>query len=122
MGRQPSLMTVMPGLACCAVLLCAAGVLAQNPVPSDQAAARTERIKQLRHEAAKIRRELKALKQTEAKKKLAEGLTRSSVTREEFTEQPTRNMRESLESLPGTAVRQGSGARDTNVSIRGSGH
>ena len=49
------------------------------------------------------------------------GVKQSTVPRSEFTEQPTRHMRESLESLPGMTVRQGNGPRDFNISIRGSG-
>lgn len=53
--------------------------------------------------------------------KRPEGLTLSATERNETTEQPTRHMRESLESLPGMVVRQGNGPRDFNISIRGSG-
>lgn len=50
-----------------------------------------------------------------------EGLTQSAAERSELTEQPTRHLRESLESTPGVVVRQGNGPRDFNISIRGSG-
>jgi iron complex outermembrane receptor protein len=50
-----------------------------------------------------------------------EGLAISATERSEMTEQPTRHMRESLESLPGMVVRQANGPRDFNISIRGQG-
>lgn len=50
-----------------------------------------------------------------------EGITESSTTRSEHESQPTRHLRESLESLPGIVTRQGFGGREVNLSIRGSG-
>lgn len=50
-----------------------------------------------------------------------EGITESSTTRSEHESQPTRHLRESLESLPGIVTRQGFGGREVNISIRGSG-
>ena len=38
-----------------------------------------------------------------------------------MSDQPTRSMKESLDSVPGVTVRQGQGARDGNLSIRGAG-
>ncbi|MEW6543447.1 MAG: Plug domain-containing protein [Nitrospirota bacterium] len=120
-------------------LVCISGCLlagqgwAQEASARDRAAARTERIKALQAQAARIQKELEAMRRVEVKEKPAaarqgpptakplDGVTRSAAAREEFTEQPTRHMRESLESLPGTTVRQGDGPRDFNISIRGSG-
>ncbi|MBM4134084.1 MAG: Plug domain-containing protein [Nitrospira sp.] len=132
MARRAFVPTI-GGLVCCSVLCVAAAGMAQDAVPADQAVARAERIKELQAQAARIRSELAALKQTKGNKTSAiakkpptakkppEGVTRSAAPREEFTEQPTRHMRESLESLPGMTVRQGDGPRDFNISIRGSG-
>lgn len=53
--------------------------------------------------------------------KRPEGVTMSATPRSETESQPTRNMRESLESIPGVILRQRNGPRDFNVSIRGSG-
>lgn len=53
--------------------------------------------------------------------KRPEGVTMSATPRSETESQPTRNMRESLESVPGVILRQRNGPRDFNVSIRGSG-
>lgn len=50
-----------------------------------------------------------------------DGLAISATERSEMTEQPTRHMRESMESLPGMVVRQANGPRDFNISIRGQG-
>lgn len=106
--------------ACCAALVMVAlgagmDAAAQERVqpPTDEARAR--RMQDLQKEAARIRQELEALRQG------PEGVTQSTAPRSELTEQPTRHMRESLESLPGMTVRQGEGPRDFNISIRGSG-
>ncbi|MCS6264881.1 MAG: TonB-dependent receptor [Nitrospira sp.] len=53
--------------------------------------------------------------------KRPEGITLSATPRSETESQPTRNMRESLESIPGVILRQRNGPRDFQVSIRGSG-
>lgn len=53
--------------------------------------------------------------------KRPEGVTLSATPRSEYDSQPTRQMRESLESLPGVIVRQANGPRDFSISIRGSG-
>ena len=50
-----------------------------------------------------------------------EGVTLTSTPQSEYDSQPTRNMRESLESLPGVIVRQANGPRDFSISLRGSG-
>lgn len=74
---------------------------------------KAQRIERLKQERDKIRQEL------EQPQKQPEGVTKSTAPRGELPEQPTRNMRESLESLPGMTVRQGEEARDF-ISIRGS--
>ncbi len=53
--------------------------------------------------------------------KRPEGVSISATPRTEHDSQPTRHMRESLESLPGVIVRQANGPRDFSISIRGSG-
>ncbi|MEO8327130.1 MAG: TonB-dependent receptor, partial [Nitrospirota bacterium] len=53
--------------------------------------------------------------------KRPEGLTLSSTPQSETEMQPTRTMKESLESLPGIILRQANGPRDFSISIRGSG-
>jgi iron complex outermembrane receptor protein len=50
-----------------------------------------------------------------------EGITLSATPRSEYDSRPTRQMRESLESLPGVITRQANGPRDFSISIRGSG-
>lgn len=50
-----------------------------------------------------------------------EGVTLTATPRSEYESQPTRTMRESLESLPGVIVRQANGPRDFSISLRGSG-
>jgi iron complex outermembrane receptor protein len=50
-----------------------------------------------------------------------EGITLSSTPRSEYDSRPTRQMRESLDSLPGVITRQANGPRDFSISIRGSG-
>ncbi|MCA9497924.1 MAG: TonB-dependent receptor [Nitrospira sp.] len=53
--------------------------------------------------------------------KRPEGLTLSSTPQSETDSQPTRTMKESMESLPGVVLRQANGPRDFSISIRGSG-
>ncbi|MBI5854290.1 MAG: TonB-dependent receptor plug domain-containing protein, partial [Nitrospirae bacterium] len=53
--------------------------------------------------------------------KRPEGISFSATPRSETDSQPTRHMREALESLPGVVVRQANGPRDFSISIRGSG-
>ncbi|GJL49903.1 MAG: TonB-dependent receptor [Nitrospirales bacterium] len=53
--------------------------------------------------------------------KRPEGLAVSSTLQSETESQPTRTMKESLESLPGVILRQANGPRDFSISIRGSG-
>jgi len=75
---------------------------------------RSERIRELQGEQAHIESELRQLRS------LPEKTARSTVPRSEFSDQPTRSMKESLESLPGVAAQQGSSGRNTQISIRGS--
>ena len=49
------------------------------------------------------------------------GVTFTATPQSEYDSQPTRTMRESLESLPGVIVRQANGPRDFSISLRGSG-
>lgn len=77
-------------------------------------AERTARIQELRREQAKVESELRRLQSQ------PEGTARSTVPRSEFSDQPTRSMKESLEPLPGVSARQGSSGRDVQFSIRGS--
>lgn len=75
---------------------------------------RTARIQELQRERARVEGELRRLQSQ------PEGMARSIVPRSEFSDQPTRSMKESLESLPGVSTRQGSSGRDVQFSIRGS--
>ena len=75
---------------------------------------RTARIQELQRDRAKVESELRQIRPQ------PEGTSRSTVPRSEFSEQPTRSMKESLESLPGVNARQGSSGRDVLLSIRGS--
>ncbi|MEO8046470.1 MAG: Plug domain-containing protein [Nitrospirota bacterium] len=75
---------------------------------------RTARIQTLQRERGKIESELRQLPSQ------PEGTARSTVPRSEFSDQPTRSMKESLESVPGVAAQQGSIGRDAQISIRGS--
>jgi hypothetical protein len=77
--------------------------------------ARAQRIEELHKERDRIQRELNRLKQQ------TEGVSRSTVPRSELSDQPTRTLKESLESVPGVAVAPGPGGRAVDLSIRGSG-
>lgn len=84
----------------------------QPDILSEQA--RTARIQELQQERALVERELRRLRSQ------PEGTARSIIPRSELSDQPTRSMKESLESLPGVRARQGSSGRDVDLSIRGS--
>jgi outer membrane receptor for ferrienterochelin and colicin len=75
---------------------------------------RTARIQTLQRDRAIIESELRRLRSQ------PEGMALSTVPRSEFSDQPTRSMKESLESVPGVSPRQGSSGRDIPLSIRGS--
>ena len=75
---------------------------------------RSERIREMQRERANIESELRQLRSQ------PEGTARSTVPRSEFSDQPTRSMKESLESVPGVSTQQGSSGRNTQISIRGS--
>jgi outer membrane receptor for ferrienterochelin and colicin len=77
-------------------------------------AERTARIRELQRDRAKVESELRRLRSQ------PEGTARSTVPRSEFSDQPTRSMKESLELVPGVSMRQGSSGRDGQFSIRGS--
>ena len=53
--------------------------------------------------------------------KRPEGVSLSATVQAETDSQPTRTMKESLESLPGVVLRQANGPRDFSIAIRGSG-
>jgi outer membrane receptor for ferrienterochelin and colicin len=75
---------------------------------------RTARIQTLQRERANIEGELRQLQSQ------PEGTARSTVPRSEFSDQPTRSLKESLESVPGVSTGQDSSGRDVPLSIRGS--
>ena len=76
---------------------------------------RAQRIEALQKERNRIQRELNQLKQQ------PDGVSRSSVPRTELSNQPTRTLKESMESVPGVAVSPGAGGRAVDLSIRGAG-
>jgi outer membrane receptor for ferrienterochelin and colicin len=75
---------------------------------------RTVRIQELQRERARVEGELRQFRSQ------PEGAARSTAPRSELSDQPTRSMKESLESVPGVSARQGSNGRDVSLSIRGS--
>lgn len=75
---------------------------------------RTARIQELQRERATIESELRRLQSQ------PEGMARSTVPRSELSNQPTRSIKESLESVPGVSMRQDSSGHDAQLSIRGS--
>ncbi|MEO8338210.1 MAG: hypothetical protein ABI604_00665 [Nitrospirota bacterium] len=75
---------------------------------------RTTRLQELQRERARVEGELRQLRSQ------PEGAARSTAPRSELSDQPTRSMKESLESLSGVCIRQGSSGRDAQLSIRGS--
>ncbi len=75
--------------------------------------ARAARIQQLQRDRAKVERKLRQLRSH------PEGTARLSAPRTELSDQPTRSLKESLESLPGVSARQSFSGRDVPLSIRG---
>ena len=75
---------------------------------------RTARIQELQRKRARVEDKLGQLSSQ------PEGTARFTAPRSEFSDQPTRSMKESLESVPGVGARQGSSGRDVQFSIRGS--
>ena len=84
-------------------------VRAQEGMGPSQEAQWQVREQTLRAQVRQIQEGLRALTQG------LEGMSRS-----ELSDQPTRSMKESLESLPGVSVRQGPTGRDPSLPIRGS--
>ena len=76
---------------------------------------RVERIEDLKKQRDRIQQELSDLRRQ------PEGVGAATVPRSEFRDQPTRTLKESLESAPGATIRQGANSRDLNLSIRGAG-
>ena len=72
---------------------------------------RAARIQELQRDRAKVELELRQLRSQ------PKGTARSTVPRSEFSDQPTRSMKESVESVPGVSGRQGSNGRDVPLSI-----
>ena len=76
---------------------------------------RAQLIEALQRQRDRLQQELNQLRRP------PEGVAQSNVPRSELSDQPTRSMKESLDSVPGVTVRQGQGARDGNLSIQGAG-
>ena len=72
---------------------------------------RAQRIEALQKERNRIQRELNQLKQQ------PDGVSRSTVPRTELSDQPTRTLKESMESDPGVAVSPGAGGRAVDLTI-----
>lgn len=94
------------------------GQLAQTPASQQTDDQRQAQV-QLQEEEAVMLEEMSIVSTRILKR--PEGLTLSSTPQSETDSQPTRTMKESLESLPGIILRQANGPRDFSISIRGSG-
>jgi len=94
------------------------GQLAQTPASQQTDDQRQTQI-QLQEEEAVMLEEMSIVSTRILKR--PEGLTLSSTPQSETDSQPTRTMKESMESLPGVVLRQANGPRDFSISIRGSG-
>ena len=77
--------------------------------------ARAQRIVELQNQRDRIQRELNQLNRQ------PEGLSQSTVPRSELSDQPTRTLKESMESVPGVASSPGAEGRSVDLSIRGAG-
>lgn len=105
---------VQAAAMCSLLILAALPVWAGERQEAMSEQERAARIQELQRKRAKVERELRQLRSQ------PEGMTQSTVPRSEFLDQPTRNMKKSLESLPGVSAQQGSTGRDIHLSIRGS--
>ena len=94
------------------------GQLAQTPA-SQQTHAQQQAQTQLQEEEAVMLEEMSIVSTRILK--LPSGISFSSTPQSETESQPTRTMKESMESLPGVVLRQANGPRDFSISIRGSG-
>ena len=74
---------------------------------------RMGRIQELQRQKSILQQELRQLGAR------PEGTAQSTVPRSEMENQPTRSQKESLESVPGVAVRPGGNNRIQELSIRG---
>ncbi len=88
----------------------AIGAEGQDTMTDAERAARTQELKR---QKAAVQQELR---QRQAR---PEGTARSTIPRSEMESQPTRSPKESLEAVPGVAVRQGGNNRSQDLSIRG---
>ena len=73
---------------------------------------RAARIKELERQKTALQQELRQLRAR------PEGTALSTVPRREMDNQPTRTQKESLESVPGVAVRPGGNGRSQEFTIR----
>lgn len=108
--RMPSIQ--MPGVIVVLLVLAAPGWASDKPAVFSESE-RAARIQELQRDRTKVEQELRQLRSQ------PEGVARSTAPRSELSDQPTRSMKESLESLPGVSAGQGSIGRDISLSIRG---
>ncbi len=73
---------------------------------------RAAKIKVLQHQKAFVEQELRLLQAR------PEGTALSTIPRSDLDNQPTRTQKESLESVPGVAVRPGGNGRSQEFTIR----
>ncbi len=105
----------VPILVCAGILaawwIAAGCVWAGDGQAGGSESERAQRIEALQKERNRIQRELNQLKQQ------PDGVSRSSVPRTELSDQPTRTLKESMESDPGVAVSPGAGGRAVDLTI-----
>ena len=109
----------VPILVCAGILaawwIAAGCVSAGDGQAGGSESERAQRIEALQKERNRIQRELNQLKQQ------PDGVSRSSVPRTELSNQPTRTLKESMESVTGVASSPGAEGRSVDLSIRGAG-
>lgn len=115
-GLRPVGFPILVGAGLLAAWWIAAGcVWAGDGQSGGSESERAQRIEALQKERNRIQRELNQLKQQ------PDGVSRSSVPRTELSNQPTRTLKESMESVPGVASSPGAGGLAVDLSIRGAG-
>jgi outer membrane receptor for Fe3+-dicitrate len=97
-------------------LLCLVAITPPRAAEERKVMTETERAAKIEELQRRKTALLQELRQLRAR---PEGTARSTVPRSEMENQPTRSQKESLESVPGVAVRPGGNSRVQELSIRG---
>jgi outer membrane receptor for Fe3+-dicitrate len=110
---RPKRYALVPLVTLVLCFVVAESALATDDRKGETESERTARIQELEKQKTAVLQEIRDLRAR------TEGTAQSAVPRSEMENQPTRSPKESLESVPGVAVRQGGTSRSQELSIRG---